>query len=89
MEAGAWIDLDATVAITAHGLLGATAAIETALSLIRQRHAALSEIEFNALVRTAERQTRMVGGVLRDLVHGLPAGTLAALDDLSDAQSTG
>jgi len=79
----AWIDLDATVAITAHGLLSATAAIETALSLIRQRRTALSEIEFNALVRTAERQTRMVGGVLKDLVHGLPPGTLAVLDELS------
>jgi EAL domain-containing protein (putative c-di-GMP-specific phosphodiesterase class I) len=83
-----WIDLDATVAITAHGLLGATSAIETALSLIRQRHLALSEIEFNALVRTAERQTRMVGGVLRDLVHGLPAGTLAVLDELAEPPQT-
>jgi hypothetical protein len=88
-EGQPWIDLDATVAITAHGLLSATAAIETALSLIRQRHTELSEIEFNALVRTAERQTRMVGGVLRDLVHGLPAGALSVLDELSDAQSAG
>ena len=81
----AWVDLDATVAITAHGLLGATSAIETALSLIRQRHGVLPEAEFVALVRTAERQARLVGGVLRDLVHGLPPGTLAVLDELSDA----
>ena len=32
----AWIDLDATVAITAHGLLSAMGAIETALNLLRQ-----------------------------------------------------
>jgi EAL domain-containing protein (putative c-di-GMP-specific phosphodiesterase class I) len=79
-----WLDLDATVAVTAHGLLGATASIETALSLIRQRHSVLPEAEFIALVRTAERQARLVGGVLRDLVHGLPPGTLAVLDELSD-----
>jgi EAL domain-containing protein (putative c-di-GMP-specific phosphodiesterase class I) len=83
-----WVDLDATVAITAHGLLGATSAIETALSLIRQRHGVLPEEEFVALVRTAERQARLVGGVLKDLVHGLPPGTLAVLDKLSDAQPT-
>src|SRR3954464_13607738 len=79
-DAHGWVDLDATVAITAHGLLGATSAIETALSLIRQRHGVLPETEFVALVRTAERQARLVGGVLRDLVHGLPPGTLAVLD---------
>src|SRR5438270_257015 len=82
----AWIDLDATVAITAHGLLSATSAIETALSLLRQRHDALSELEFKAIVRTAERQARLVGGVLRDLVRGLPPGTLAVLDELSEGQ---
>src|SRR5436309_8191178 len=40
----AWIDNDATMAITAHGLLGATSAIETALSLIRQRHTEIPEV---------------------------------------------
>jgi EAL domain-containing protein (putative c-di-GMP-specific phosphodiesterase class I) len=82
-HAQAWIDLDATVAITAHGLLSATSAIEMTLSLIRQRHTEIPEIEFRALVRSAERQTRLVGGVLKDLVHGLPPGTLAMLDELS------
>jgi len=85
-ETQAWIDLDATVAITAHGLLSATAAIETALGLIRQRHAEIPEVEFRAIVRSAERQARLVGGVLKDLIHGLPPGTLAVLDELSEAQ---
>jgi EAL domain-containing protein (putative c-di-GMP-specific phosphodiesterase class I) len=88
-EGQAWIDVDATVAITAHGLLSATSAIETALSLLRQRHDALSELEFKAIVRTAERQARLVGGVLRDLVRGLPTGTVALLDELSEGHSTG
>src|SRR3954454_2897960 len=81
----AWIGNDATVAITAHGLLGATSAIETALSLIRQRHTEIPEIEFLAIVRAAERQARLVDGVLKDLIRGLPPGTLAALDELSDS----
>ena len=80
----AWIDNDATMAITAHGLLGATSAIETALSLIRQRHTEIPEVEFLAIVRAAERQARLVDGVLKDLIRGLPPGTLAALDELSD-----
>jgi EAL domain-containing protein (putative c-di-GMP-specific phosphodiesterase class I) len=86
IEAQAWIDLDATVAVTAHGLLSAVGAIETALNLLRQRYGAIAEDEFRAVVGSAERQARLVGGVLRDLVHGLPTGTLALLDELSGGQ---
>lgn len=82
-ERPAWIDMDATVAITAHGLLSATAAIETALNLLRQRYGVIPEEEFRAIVGSAERQARLVGGVLRDLVRGLPTGTLSLLDELS------
>ncbi|MBV8234443.1 MAG: hypothetical protein JO075_01965, partial [Acidimicrobiia bacterium] len=41
-----WIDLDATVAVTAHGLLSAIGAIETALNLLRQRFGVIPEEEF-------------------------------------------
>ncbi len=71
------------MAITAHGLLSATAAIETALNLLRQRYGVIPEEEFRAIVGSAERQARLVGGVLRDLVRGLPTGTLSLLDELS------
>src|SRR5436305_2496201 len=84
-----WIDLDATVAITAHGLLSAMGAIETALNLLRQRYGVIPEEEFRAVVGSAERQARLVGGVLRDLVRGLPTGTLALLDELSGTSTTG
>ena len=87
-EAQAWIDLDATVAVTAHGLLSAMGAIETALNLLRQRYGAIGEDEFRAVVGSAERQARLVGGVLKDLVRGLPTGTLALLDELSGGQQT-
>src|SRR5947209_3056393 len=84
-----WIDLDATVAITAHGLLSAIGAIETALNLLRQRYGVIPEEEFRAVVGSAERQARLVGGVLRDLVRGLPTGTLDLLDELSGTPTTG
>ena len=72
------------MAITAHGLLSAMAAIETGLGLLRQRYGVLPEDEFRAIVGSAERQARLVGGVLRDMVRGLPPGTLAFLEDLSE-----
>src|SRR5438270_68546 len=84
----AWIDLDATMAVTAHGLLSAMGAIETALNLLRQRYGVIREEEFRAVVGSAERQARLVGGVLRDLVHGLPTGTLTLLDELSGVESS-
>jgi EAL domain-containing protein (putative c-di-GMP-specific phosphodiesterase class I) len=87
VETKAWIDLDATVAITAHGLLSAMAAIETALSLLRQRFGVIPEDEFRAVVGSAERQAKLVGGVLRDMVRGLPPGTLALLEDLTEGNA--
>ena len=80
--------VDATVAVTAHGLLSAMGAIETALNLLRQRYGVIAEDEFRAVVGSAERQARLVGGVLKDLVRGLPTGTLALLDELSGGQAT-
>jgi EAL domain-containing protein (putative c-di-GMP-specific phosphodiesterase class I) len=87
IEAQAWIDMDASVAVTAHGLLSAIAAIETALNLLRQRYGVIPEEEFRAIVGAAERQAKLVGGVLRDLVRGLPPGTLALLDDLAEGKA--
>ncbi|MBV8296912.1 MAG: hypothetical protein JO085_08755, partial [Acidimicrobiia bacterium] len=71
------------------GLLSAIGAIETALNLLRQRFGVIPEEEFRAVVGSAERQARLVGGVLRDLVRGLPPGALAVLDELSDPQPAG
>jgi EAL domain-containing protein (putative c-di-GMP-specific phosphodiesterase class I) len=82
-----WIDMDATVAVTAHGLLSAVGAIEMALNLVRQRYNVIPEEEFRALVGSAERQARLVGGVLRDLVHGMPTGALALLNELSGTET--
>jgi hypothetical protein len=88
-DAQEWIDMDATFAVTAHGLLSAVGAIEMVLSLLRQRYGVIPEEEFRALVGSAERQARLVGGVLRDLVRGLPTGTVALLDELSGTSTTG
>jgi EAL domain-containing protein (putative c-di-GMP-specific phosphodiesterase class I) len=87
VETQTWIDLDATVAVTAHGLLSAMAAIETALGLLRQRFGVIPEEEFRAIIGSAERQSRLVGGVLRDMVRGLPPGTRAFLEDLTEGNT--
>src|SRR5437588_3404694 len=59
-----WTHVDATVAVTAHGLLSSANAIEGALSLLRQRRESITEAEYRALVGTAERQAHHIGGVL-------------------------
>ncbi|MBV8386141.1 MAG: EAL domain-containing protein [Acidimicrobiia bacterium] len=84
----AFMDFDATVAVTAHGLLSAMGAIEMVLNLVRQRYGVIPEEEFRALVGSAERQARLVNGVLRDLVRGMPTGTLALLDELSGSHTS-
>jgi EAL domain-containing protein (putative c-di-GMP-specific phosphodiesterase class I) len=77
-----WTEVDASVAVTAHGLLSSASAIEGALALLRRRLDSISDEEYRALVATAERQARHIGGVLRDLVRGLPAQSLALLEGL-------
>jgi len=79
-----WTHLDATVAVTAHGLLSSANAIEGALGLLRRRRPSITDEEYRALVGTAERQARHMGGVLRDLMRGLPAESLALLDGLAE-----
>ena len=78
-----WTGVDASVAVTAHGLLSSASAIEGALALLRRRLDSITDEEYRALVATAERQARHIGGVLRDLVRGLPPQSLALLEELS------
>jgi EAL domain-containing protein (putative c-di-GMP-specific phosphodiesterase class I) len=79
-----WTHVDATVAVTAHGLLSSANAIEGALGLLRRRRPSITDEEYQALVGTAERQARHMGGVLRDLMRGLPGDSLALLDELAE-----
>ena len=66
-------DPGAAISVTAHGLLSAVGAIESALALLRQRSGRIDLTDSSALLFTAERQAHHVGLVLSNLVRGLPA----------------
>jgi EAL domain-containing protein (putative c-di-GMP-specific phosphodiesterase class I) len=67
-------DPGAAISVTAHSLLSAVGAIESALSLLRQRSDRIDLTDSSALLVAAERQAHHVGHVLHNLVRGLPAG---------------
>jgi EAL domain-containing protein (putative c-di-GMP-specific phosphodiesterase class I) len=69
------------ISVTAHSLLSAVGAIESALSLLRQRSDRIDLTDSSALLVAAERQAHHVGHVLHNLVRGLPAGA----EDRADA----
>ena len=77
-------DPAATISVTAHGLLSAVGAIESALALLRQRSDRIDLTDSSALLVTAERQAHHVGHVLHNLVKGMPtsADQTAAPDRL-------
>ena len=67
-------DPSGAISVTAHSLLSAVGAIESALSLLRQRSDRIDLTDSSALLVAAERQAHHVGHVLTNLVRGLPAG---------------
>ena len=66
-------DPAAAISVTAHSLLSAVGAIESALALLRQRSDRIDLTDSSALLVAAERQAHHVGHVLHNLVRGLPA----------------
>jgi EAL domain-containing protein (putative c-di-GMP-specific phosphodiesterase class I) len=77
-------DPGAAISVTAHSLLSAVGAIESALALLRQRSDRIDLTDSSALLVTAERQAHHVGHVLHNLVRGLPASA----DDRLEAPDT-
>jgi hypothetical protein len=67
-------DPGGAISVTAHSLLSAVGAIESALALLRQRSDRIDLTDSSALLVAAERQAHHVGHVLHNLVLGLPAG---------------
>src|SRR5207302_6140639 len=65
-------DPAAAISVTAHSLLSAVGAIESALTLLRQRSDRIDLTDSSALLITAERQAHHVGHVLHNLVKGMP-----------------
>lgn len=76
-------DPGSAISVTAHSLLSAVGAIESALALLRQRSDRIDLTDSSALLVAAERQAHHVGHVLNNLVRGLPSSsgiTPAAVD---------
>ena len=78
-------DPSSAISVTAHSLLSAVGAIESALSLLRQRSDRIDLTDSSALLVTAERQAHHVGHVLHNLVKGLPS---ASTDERVEAPKT-
>ncbi|HEX4979483.1 MAG TPA: hypothetical protein VFV35_05400 [Acidimicrobiales bacterium] len=75
------MDADASTAVVAHGLLGNLAVIRGAAQTLLSA-AAMDVRERERILRMLDAQAELMQGVLGDLVRGLPASALAALDDL-------
>jgi EAL domain-containing protein (putative c-di-GMP-specific phosphodiesterase class I) len=78
-------DPSGAISVTAHSLLSAVGAIESALALLRQRSDRIDLTDSSALLVAAERQAHHVGHVLHNLVRGLPA---ANTEDRVEAPGT-
>ena len=63
---------DATIAVVAHGLLGAVGVIQGAATMLLGRRETLPADKQVELLEMIEEQTGLLGGVLQDLVRGLP-----------------
>ena len=70
------LSYDGSVATTAHALLSPVGAIDLALELLRHKTGEHHEDECAALIGSAQRQVRMVGSTLQDMMRGLPPDVL-------------
>lgn len=75
------MDVDASTAVVAHGLLGNLAVIRGAAQTLLSAPA-IDARERERILRMLDAQAELMQGVLGDLVRGLPASALAALDHL-------
>jgi len=70
---------DGAVSTTAHALLSPVGSIDIALELLRRKTSELGADECVALIGSAQRQVRIVGGALQDMMRGR-AANLVSLD---------
>jgi hypothetical protein len=75
-------NLDETVATTAHALLSPVGSIDIALELLRRKTEELGQDECVALIGSAQRNVRIVGGALQDIMRGRTLGNLVKLDEV-------
>ena len=78
---------DATIAVVAHGLLGAVGVIQGAATMLLGRRETLAADKQVELLEMIEEQTGLLGGVLQDLVRGLPPAVQHNLTAVSGGRS--
>ena len=76
----------ATIAVVAHGLLGAVGVISGAATMLLGRAESLSEVKRTELLEMIEEQANLLGGVLQDMVRGLPPEVVSGLEAVSGAR---
>jgi EAL domain-containing protein (putative c-di-GMP-specific phosphodiesterase class I) len=79
------VEYDGSVVTTAHALLSPVGGIDLALELLRKKTADSDEDERAALIGTAQRQVRLVGSTLQDMMRGGPPALLV-LDEVDAPQ---
>lgn len=77
--------VDATAAVTAHGLLNSMAIISGAAATLRQAWDALDPARRDVLLDMIVGQAQQVSEMLGELARGLPPGVLKPLDGADGA----
>ena len=75
---------DATLAVVAHGLLGAVSVIQGAASMLIGRSADLAPDKQLDLLEMIDEQAALLGGVLQDMVRGLPTDLVDGLQQVAE-----
>ena len=75
---------EATLAVVAHGLLGAVGVIQGAATMLIGRSDSLPPAKQLDLLEMIEEQAALLGGVLQDMVRGLPPGLVAGLEQVTE-----
>jgi hypothetical protein len=74
---------EATMAVVAHGMLGSLGVITGAATMLLGRGDSLPETKKVELLEMIREQAEHLGGVLQDIVRGLPPALRTGLDQVS------
>lgn len=77
---------EATIAVVAHGLLGAVGVIQGAATMLLGRFDRLPQAKRVELLEMIEEQSGLLGGVLHDMVRGFPADLLSGLESVAGSR---
>ncbi|MDQ1375578.1 MAG: hypothetical protein QOJ09_2916 [Actinomycetota bacterium] len=77
---------ESTLAVVAHGLLGAVGVIHGATTMLLGRSESLPEAKRVELLEMIEEQSTLLGGVLQDMVRGFPPELRAGLESVASSR---